>query len=64
MWEKLLQLLDRLVAMYFVRRATKSEVLQKAQEKVLDDIKKAEAIRDRNNNTDIDELLGNTGSLG
>jgi hypothetical protein len=64
MWGKLLQLLDRLVAMYFVRRATKSEVLQKAQEKVLDNVKKADAIRDRNNNTDIDKLLGNTGSLG
>jgi hypothetical protein len=64
MWEKLVQLLDRLVAIYFVRRATKSEVLQKAQEKVLDNVKKADAIRDRNNNTDIDKLLGNTGSLG
>jgi len=64
MWDKILQLIDRLVAMWLVRRATKSEVLQKAQEKILDDVKKANDIRDRNNDTDFDELLNNTGSIG
>jgi hypothetical protein len=61
MWEKLLQLIDRLVAMYFVRRATKSEVLQKTQEKLIEDIKKRDAAHSRIDNADIEytELCDN-----
>ena len=57
--ETLMKLLDRLALWYFAKRLGKSEAINEAQEKILEDIKKRGEIESRNNNTDIDKLLGN-----
>lgn len=62
MYETIIKLLDRLVSGWFMYRAGKSAVIKEELEKVLDGIKKAESIRNNNNDTSFEELLNNTGS--
>lgn len=63
MWEKVLQIVDRAVSSWLIYRAGKSSVINKTQEKLLEQIKTRDEIESSNDDTDFAELmLNNTGS--
>ena len=60
----IIDLIDRLVGKWIFYRAGQSSIINKAQGEVLEQIKKRDEIESRNDNTDFNDLMRNSGSIG